>query len=160
MSTKRQRTDNFSNEEKELLVELIKERHSIVESKDSDPQILKKKAKAWDNITQTFKARGYEREAKSLKKLYFRLKHNAKERIGKYRRELNKTGGGSCSVPEPINMDWAIADTCPIDFKEDESEFDSDATFFNTNHANNLLLPEGKLIGLMDPISGEIRIVE
>lgn len=70
---------------------------------------------------------GYNREAKALRELYFRMKLHAKSSIRKYKSARTKTGGGLNEAATPSDLDWALMSIAPEDFKKDDSNFDSDA---------------------------------
>ncbi|KAF5285054.1 hypothetical protein FQR65_LT02367 [Abscondita terminalis] len=87
---------------------------------------MKKKWECWKKCEHNFKSQGFNRKAKALRDLYFRLKLQAKSAIRKYKWSQNKTGGGSIEVESPSDLFYAIMSISPEDCKKDESFFDSD----------------------------------
>ncbi|EFA07732.1 hypothetical protein TcasGA2_TC002210 [Tribolium castaneum] len=91
---KRVRGPNFSNDEKELLVQYVNQHSSIIESKTAEPNILKKRPKLWQDLSEKFRRAGFNRSPTKLRDNYFRIKQAAKVNIIKFRKEKKKTGGG------------------------------------------------------------------
>lgn len=140
----KKRSPNFSEDEKILVLSFIKEKARIIESKSADFSIIKKKRDAWLEISRKLCINGCERDAKSIKELYARLKGQAKSSIREYRAYKKKTGGGPrCKSPSEI--DWAIYEICPDDFEKDTFDFDCDAmvslknNYYSQNQLHNNL---------------------
>lgn len=72
---KRDRTENFSNEECSFLYELIKNNIDIIECKKTDANISNKKTVEWNSITKEFNLQlNKSRNVSSLQNLWKRLK--------------------------------------------------------------------------------------
>lgn len=108
-------------------MEFVKSSKNILENKAVDAAMIKKKWECWRKCENMFKSIGYNREAKALRELYFRMKLHAKSSIRKYKSARTKTGGGSNEAATPSDLDWALMSIAPEDFKKDDSNFDSDA---------------------------------
>lgn len=109
------------------MLDFVKEHSSVLESKASEPKIIRKKYELWEALSEKFAAHGYNRGSKDIKLAYIRMKSSAKKAIARHRRELKKTGGGTAEDKAPTEMDWTIVDISPLDFEEDEAELDSDS---------------------------------
>ncbi|VVD01158.1 unnamed protein product, partial [Leptidea sinapis] len=74
--SKRERSANFSIEERDLLLSLLRPYQSILESKESSAAMWRKKKAAWINIQNAFNARSREmfRSIKTLRLKYEGLK--------------------------------------------------------------------------------------
>lgn len=119
--------ENWTNDEKMMLYECVRERKSVIESKSGDVRIAKAKRQAWMDIEQVFRAHGYERNSVRIKEMWRRMKGNAKKTMSTYKRNQHRTGGGP--PPEtPENIDMCISELCYDDFQADTSFYDSDRT--------------------------------
>jgi regulatory protein YycI of two-component signal transduction system YycFG len=96
MTDKKQRTRNFSEYEKNLVTELIKI-HEIVLSKSKDAKSLKQKEEAWTTIIEKFNAddKVTKRDPENIKSCIHNLVNRAKKDLGSWKKEVNKTGGGT-----------------------------------------------------------------
>ena len=83
---------NFTQLEKETLVELIEERRSIVEGKKNDVTSIKRKEEAWEIITVNFNSRVgvNKRSDKQLRGLWKNLKSQTRKDVASDRRERVK----------------------------------------------------------------------
>lgn len=101
---KRERSKNFSEYEKQLLLEIIKD-VPIIFSKQRDGDALKKKDAAWASITSKFNEDSgvNKRETMALKHCVTNLTCSAKKEDSNLKRQLFKTGGGST----PANLSSA-----------------------------------------------------
>lgn len=102
MTDKKTRGRNFSEYEKNLLTELVKARE-IVLSKNKDSKTLKQKEEAWKAITDLFNAdeKVTARDEDTIKLCVKNMTNRAKLELGKWRAEINKTGGGTHSLDQP-----------------------------------------------------------
>ena len=108
MTSKTNRTTNFSEQEKLLLAELGKD-FPEVESKGCDSKTLTKKAKAWEEILTRFNSQipnGIKRDVLSqLQGCWRRLKLQSKKEHDLHRRETRKTGGGKAPAsPSEVSI--------------------------------------------------------
>ncbi|KAG0442856.1 hypothetical protein HPB47_015546, partial [Ixodes persulcatus] len=98
--TTRNRAPNFTEREKDALLDLVEEFKNIVESKTTDKITTKTKNRVWDRITLKFNAvMGARREAHQLKKCYENIKKKARKDLAANRQAVRATGGGPCPTP-------------------------------------------------------------
>ncbi|XP_050064466.1 uncharacterized protein LOC126553330 [Aphis gossypii] len=93
---KRQRGKNFSDREKDLLIDLILPFKSIIENIKTDAVWNTKKTEAWSEITSLCNLRqtsGIRIDAQ-LKNLYDTLKRDARKEKSNDKVQMYKTGGG------------------------------------------------------------------
>lgn len=98
MKSSRKRSKNFSDFEVKLLLELLtEERLQTIESKQSDTKMIQKKNDLWEKILSEFVAQGgqADRDIKSIKNCWKRLKETAKKQRSMDMKEIRTTGGGS-----------------------------------------------------------------
>lgn len=90
------RTKNFSGEDTELLLSLVKEHSHVIECKKTDKLNADAKDKAWVNIETSFNSvtTGQTRSMKMLRTKYLNLKADIKKRAAAEKRSLYATGGG------------------------------------------------------------------
>jgi hypothetical protein len=96
-----------------------------------NPNAIKKKKQLWEQLSHNMRKIGVERDPSNLRSAYYRFKQQAKSAVGAYKRYFKKTGGGPGPSTEPTELEWAIANICPIDFEEDEPLLDSDDRSLN-----------------------------
>ncbi|XP_031358510.1 uncharacterized protein LOC116182149 isoform X2 [Photinus pyralis] len=126
-STKRPRSTNWDETEKEVFLECLRPELNIIENKKKLTVLNKDKNSAWQRIQRKMKVEGYNRDVHRMKEQWLRVKQQAKRNVGQYKRQAKLTGGGP-PPPEPTDFDWKIKDMIPHDFVEDSSCFDSDTT--------------------------------
>jgi hypothetical protein len=99
---KRERTKNFNEFEKQLLIEITKE-HEIVLSKQKDVTTTAKKEKAWKAIVERFNSNESvtRRDVDGLKACLHNLQVKAKREDSIRKVEIRKTGGGP---PPPLSV--------------------------------------------------------
>ncbi|XP_053625733.1 uncharacterized protein LOC128683799 isoform X2 [Plodia interpunctella] len=88
MDKKKKRGSNYTMAEKELLLQLIKKYHHILENKQTSVILNFKKREAWDSVCQqynTVAGSGF-RTWRQLRHLYENLKQRAKKNIAKENR--------------------------------------------------------------------------
>lgn len=102
--SKRERTVNFTSDEKLLLINIVAKYKDIVENKKTDAVGIREKKIAWEKITEDFNSSGLycPRSCDSLKRLYENKKKQLRREAGEDKRELYKTGGG---LPPKIKKD-------------------------------------------------------
>lgn len=74
MTEKRRKRENFSQEEKMLIVQFVKENHIIMEDKSSNAKMQTAKKDKWKELAQQMKATGSDREWTELRAAYQRWK--------------------------------------------------------------------------------------
>lgn len=94
---KRIRSSNFSQQEKELLLNLVYEKKDTIENKQTNHVNVQAKLAAWRNITSEFNALAPSscyRNLQSLKKFYDNQKKDLRKREADKRKQTYLTGGG------------------------------------------------------------------
>ena len=120
------RTNNFTNEQRELLLELIETRITVIEDKRIDGDANKKKGQAWKVILNEFSTRFPGRNLTQLKDLWKRMKIAAKKEVSEHKRWSNGTGGGP--PPPPLSdITIKIQELVPGEFIQMINEYDDDA---------------------------------
>lgn len=127
--TTKVKSPNFTELEKETLLELVNSKKSIIESKTNDGKMVGRKNKEWENIGKEFNSRHgvHIRTLTQLKSLWKNLKARAKSAVAKDRREKKKTGGG----PEEKKLDkfsFSISEMLPQQIHSLNNPFDDDAS--------------------------------
>lgn len=119
------RRENFCREEKEFVLNYVKQNKNIIEYKGTDARKNNEKRLKWEDLAKKMRCLGFHREWKDIRASYQRWKVAAKKNICSYSKYRRATGGGE-SKAEPSNFDYMISDICPLDFEEDENPADSD----------------------------------
>ncbi|XP_070377275.1 myb/SANT-like DNA-binding domain-containing protein 3 isoform X1 [Dermacentor albipictus] len=93
----------YSDEEKDLVTELVRKYKFSIENKKSDTVSLSRKMKAWDALTAEFNSAENvrPRTVAQLRKLWDNLKQRWKKEKAKQIRNAMATGGGP--PPEPVD---------------------------------------------------------
>ncbi|XP_065304485.2 myb/SANT-like DNA-binding domain-containing protein 3 [Dermacentor albipictus] len=93
----------FTEEEKDLVQDLINKYKDVIENKRTDAVSLTAKAKAWEKLCAEYNSRPFvrARDVKQLKKLWDNLKQRWKREKAKQIRDVMATGGGP--PPQPID---------------------------------------------------------
>ena len=94
---KRQRSANFSDEERDRLLDLIEnsDKKTVLESKSKDSETLQKKRELWNEIVIGFNATASSnRNEKQLQDLWANIKKTTKKDHSAKRRSCFKTGRG------------------------------------------------------------------
>lgn len=92
MNTKKRGT-NFSNTEKDLLLEIIIKYKHIIENKKTDAVTAKDKGKCWDEITRKFNSESSTyRDSITLKNCWDNMKKRTRKFYAEERSKLYKTG--------------------------------------------------------------------
>lgn len=141
---KRQRTTNYSDEEKINVCDLIRGHVDTIELKGYDKSTLSGKAIVWQKITEEFNSQGLsERNAQQLQNLWKDLKKKAKSCHADEKRNLFATGGGtSISNIDPVSK--IVIDILPpsvltpiLGINDDDSDI-HDTSITNNPEANSL----------------------
>ncbi len=131
---KRQRAENFSAEEKTVIIELVAKYKSLVENKKSDKVTLQEKHNAWLEIVRKmnndFPLKN--RTVDQIKLLWSNMKRNAKTECAEHRRETFRTGGGPV-VPNLSADSDRIASLIPAHIHPLSNEYDNDALVKNSD---------------------------
>lgn len=97
VSKSKKRAPNYTNNEKELLLNIIEHHKHIIENKKTDGVSVKEKKETWQKICQQFNTSSpnlYYRQVESLKKFYEKMKEELRKKTAEIKKELYKTGGG------------------------------------------------------------------
>ena len=98
---RKRRAPNYTPTEKATLVNLVAEYSAILENKKTDATTNSEKTDAWKKITQRFNSTSpsmIPRTIDSLRKYYEHMKENLRKRTADQKKELYKTGGGTCKI--------------------------------------------------------------
>ena len=128
MAEKRKRGANFSDLERTKLIRLMEDYKQVIEDKRHDSSNNKKKAHAWEQLTQKFnmEASVTKRTSKQLTHLWRDLKGKAKKEQSRYNRARLGTGGGP--PPTPVDeVSQTIMDMIPAEFQPVSGVQDDDA---------------------------------
>lgn len=109
------RSKNFTEGEKLILINLIKDRGflDIIQSKKNDSTTLSKKESTWKSIELCFNAQSaIQRTLKQLQTLWRDMKARAKQDYTLLKKERMKTGGGTCDVTLDV-VSQAMIDVLP-----------------------------------------------
>ncbi|KAE8739091.1 hypothetical protein FOCC_FOCC015414 [Frankliniella occidentalis] len=125
---KRERTPNFTESEKDLLVAIVYEFRVVLESKKTDALTTKEKNETWELAAQAFNSRSgfVTRSAKNLKNLWGNLKGLAKAAASQQKSETFKTGGGSSKARDLSPRELQILEITRESGTGLESAFDGD----------------------------------
>ncbi|XP_071652525.1 uncharacterized protein [Temnothorax longispinosus] len=100
------RGKNFTNSEKQELIEKIYPYRNIIENKETNTTSNKEKDEAWADITKNFnmnKPAFLERTEKKLRNCWDNMKRDTRKYCAMLRRETYKTGGGLPNIKkEPL----------------------------------------------------------
>ena len=130
---KKKRSENFSKEEKALMVRLVADNKSVIENKRTDGMTIKEKERAWEKLTDMFNSRDFvrKRSTKQLKSFYDNFKRRSKQKKVQDKINIYKTGGGVCETPL---LDETSSQLLSIISDQTESipnEFDGDALYID-----------------------------
>ncbi|KAB0790443.1 hypothetical protein PPYR_15165 [Photinus pyralis] len=146
----RERSANFTADEKILLLNLISKLKSVIECKKTDQITSKEKDLAWDNIQNEFQmcSKVY-RTKESIKKFYENKKRDTRKAAAADRAEKFKTGGGQ--IEDTLKFsDPTLELTMAIMNKKSVSglhnPFDDDLSEENVNVGDALNLNNDELL--------------
>lgn len=132
--------ENYTSEERNYLLELIKERSSIIENCQNTPSVNLKKNKCWKDIVAIFNNNFPTKppvDVNKLRTLYRRLKTEAKKEHFAHKKARRKTGGGP-APPEPSSEAKTLMELCPNITFELNNSYDCDqSTEFTGNQDEN-----------------------
>jgi hypothetical protein len=122
----RNRQENWSEDEKNALLDMIEENVVAIETKAADSSNLVAKKKAWKNVLELFQSKyGHGRDTIHLKDQWKRLKIQAKKTHAAYKVGTSMTGGGKRTPPIPKLLE-RVMQMCPLDFIPRHNPLDSD----------------------------------
>ncbi|CAH0546515.1 unnamed protein product [Brassicogethes aeneus] len=105
MASNRQRkkNNNFTGEEQELLMALVRTHKNVIENKKSGQTTWDMKNNTWNQIEQEFNSQSKSmfRDAHSLKTKFRNMKKECKEKFSANKKSMLKTGGGA---PEELDI--------------------------------------------------------
>lgn len=126
-SSKLQRTQNLTGEEKILLKDLIISHKEVIEDKKLDGNSAKKKKLAWETTAKEFNAcypGTPNRTVEQLKSWWKQQKVRVRKEATYYKIEKRKTGGGP---PPPLpDLDQSVLDIIAKEIQPLSNEFDDD----------------------------------
>ncbi|KAL1447144.1 hypothetical protein WDU94_015607 [Cyamophila willieti] len=103
----------FTDIEVKTLIDLVKIRSKILESKITDKFNNVQKEKAWGELEKEFNSRGsYFRTSASLKNKWFLMKKKARNEVAALRYEGSRTGGGPSSAANLSYTSEKVLETC------------------------------------------------
>ena len=109
------RSKNFTEQEKFLLLDLINKYKSTIECKKTDAKSSKQKADTWEELCAEFNANSVytKREVKNLQSYWKNLKTRAKADAALQRRDRITTGGGP---PVELHPDTELVQSKQAEF--------------------------------------------
>ncbi|KAF5270541.1 hypothetical protein FQR65_LT05439 [Abscondita terminalis] len=127
----KRKAKNFTTFEKNLVVDLVQSKISILENKKTDTVSNEAKNQAWNSIAVAYNSscQTGHRTPKQLKDLYSVLKRAARKNIATDRAEHFKSGGG-IYTKTTSEIDIKIIEALPQQFEPDANAFDSSAPLF------------------------------
>ncbi|KAB0797133.1 hypothetical protein PPYR_08127 [Photinus pyralis] len=128
--TKKQRTANYSTDEKNVLFSIICDYKGIIECKKTNAVTWKEKEATWEKISCKFNAQspgGVYRNVTSLKKCYENAKKTVRKNVAHERLEYIKTGGGTPNtIVDDKNEDLILSIVNPKTVVGIHNTFDCD----------------------------------
>ncbi|KAK3870421.1 hypothetical protein Pcinc_024346 [Petrolisthes cinctipes] len=106
------RTAPLSQTQRMALLNLIKERDSIVNNKSTAPGIIEAKKRTWEEIVLKFNALNPDqqpRSSKQLKRSYDHVKRKVKDEDREFKKKIKVTGGGCPPTPPKAMEEIALA---------------------------------------------------
>ncbi|KAG6460610.1 hypothetical protein O3G_MSEX012099 [Manduca sexta] len=127
-SKKRQRGENWLEEDKIKLTELVRQRVSVLENKNTDTNSNVRKVAAWNSLRESFNliCKGSPRTVTQLKAQWGILKMKAKRTKPEETKELFDTGGSTPPMKQEVSSK-DINSWLPNDIVIGTNEFDSDS---------------------------------
>ena len=130
---KRERGRNYSDAERELLVEIVSRHSKIVECKKTDGVPKTVKDKEWNLVTAEFQAatprKDCKRKVASLRKTYTDLKQGVRRHRAAKRLDVFATGGGPATVPDLTQTQEKVLAIILPQTEPIANPFDGDAEF-------------------------------
>ncbi|KAI4455788.1 hypothetical protein MML48_9g00001731 [Holotrichia oblita] len=131
------RAANFTSEEIDLLIDLVKSKKDIIECKKTDRILWKDKDTAWENIATQFNLLSGQiyRSAIVLRKKYENIKKRTKQKFSDNRCHVTGTGGGPSSHVIFTHVDEEVKDLLGVRLEGLPSYCDSDTASTAHEHA-------------------------
>lgn len=131
MDKKRERGKNYTDKEKETLLEIVSDFGNVIENKQTDGASVKLKNEAWEAISELYNSTSQTgvRSASQLKLLYDSIKKKAKKDKANEKVQIYKTGGGSGDSKIDAIGEKFLALNSQSATKEIRNVYDSDAPF-------------------------------
>ncbi|XP_074034288.1 myb/SANT-like DNA-binding domain-containing protein 3 [Leptinotarsa decemlineata] len=111
-SGKRKRSQNYTKNDRSLLLNCVSKYKHVVESKKTDGVTWKEKVTAWNKITDLYNSENANQEyrpVESLKKLYDNIKRNIRKEVAEEKTSIRCTGGGSGITVNDPNKELALS---------------------------------------------------
>ncbi|CAH1117627.1 unnamed protein product [Phaedon cochleariae] len=108
---KRARSSNYTQQEKNLLLNIILRFKHVVESKKTDAVTWRDKNSTWTKIATLFNSQsptGTYRDVTSLRKVYENVKKTVRKTVSDEKVSFKKTGGGEASFNDDPTIDLAL----------------------------------------------------
>ena len=122
------RSKNWSEVEKSYLLDLIRPDIKIIEYKNNQSIVNRRKQSQWMKIHAAFCAKyGDLRTLKQLKEQWKQMKVSAKKTFSERKKEASKSGGGH-PPPDSTAVDTEIYELIPAEFQQMCNPFDDDAS--------------------------------
>ncbi|KAK9728675.1 Myb/SANT-like DNA-binding domain [Popillia japonica] len=121
------RSKNFTQKEKDFLLELVMSQKDIVENKKTDATSIQEEDMCWENITNVYNNinNSSVRSSKQLRELYAFLKRKAIKNLYNDKAEVMKTGGPYTPKCDAQNL--KIVAQLTSQFYPDSNPYDSSA---------------------------------
>lgn len=124
---KRKRNANFTADEEQILVSLVKKYQHILENKKSDAITNSEKMKTWETIAQEYSSlMGCSKTSITLRTKYNNMKKNVKKKFAEEKNYLRCTGGGPAIKIDISNTDNTIKEMLGDTVTGFVSKYDAD----------------------------------
>ncbi|KAJ0176771.1 hypothetical protein K1T71_007950 [Dendrolimus kikuchii] len=124
----RERGDNWTSRDKELIIELMKDSAKIVDNKSIDAKSVMQKTSEWLKIQKKFcDLSGTTRSIHQLKGAWRRIRYA--KTIDSQNKIVLKVTEGDKKSPSPSQENRQITDSCSTDFITVKGEHDNDSIF-------------------------------
>lgn len=110
MKIKRDRSENWTRDEKICLIELVNKSKNVIECKTNEIS-AERKREAWVEIEKEMKSMGFDRNINRIKEQWRRMKTTSKWNLIRYVKKMQIAGDNF--PEEPNRMDLIILDTFP-----------------------------------------------
>ncbi|KAK4885614.1 hypothetical protein RN001_001885 [Aquatica leii] len=133
MENSKIREKNFSENEKNVLFDLVTSKYSdIIDNKKTDGVTLAKKKLAWEEIAVNFNCQNQNgnHSAKQLHDLYDNLKRTARVNLQCDKKNAYKTGGGTF-IKKSTPLDQKIVTTLKPQFTPLPNRYDSSTSYID-----------------------------
>ncbi|KAK4887114.1 hypothetical protein RN001_003385 [Aquatica leii] len=142
---KRERSSNFTESEKELLLNIVTDSFfEVIENKKTDSVTIKKKNETWDLVAVSFNAMttNIARNGIQLNTAYNNIKRKLKKDKADDKVQIYKTGGGPLKSPKVNDMQDRFLSLLKLQFEPLRRRFDS-----SRNYIINVTIEERRASG-------------